>query len=53
MLRNYIFVILYYDFLMMEKSPIQAFGQIIIQVVTEEEQWWQVLCPLLNLVLSY
>lgn len=35
------------------KPPVQAFGQKIVQVVTEEEQWWQILCPLLNLVWSY
>ena len=34
-------------------STIKAFGQVIVQVVTEEEQWWQTPCPQLNPVLSY
>jgi len=35
------------------KSTIKAFGQVIVQVVTEEEQRWQTHCTRLNPVLSY
>lgn len=35
------------------KSTTKAFGQVITQVVTGEEQWWQTHCLQLNPVLSY